>query len=704
MDHPFLADLFEIPWSQLTPDRIETDISAGLVNTQQRIDAIAAQDADGLTFENTLLAFEEANEDLSRAWNLVSHLDSVNNSPTLREAHNKMLPRITEFTSRVYLNPALWETVKAYSQTDEAKSLTGVHKRLLDETLADFKESGADLPDDKKKRLEALNSELAELTQKYSENVLDSTNAWELIIDDESKLAGLPDSAKEAARADALAKGHGTKEKPQWRFTQQYPSLLPVMTYLDDGDIRKQVWEGSTRIGREGDHDNTEIIRKTLAVRQEKAELIGKANFPDLVTARRMAKSGQRAVDFIEDLHVRVKDAFTADFQQIEAFKAEQTGSKDLLEPWETAYWSEKLRRSKYDLDAEELRPYFPLPKVKKGLFEITERLFGIKIVPRSTRYVDPEIGKEQIFTIKGNDETPIEVWHPEVVFFEIVDGDGTMLGAFYADWHPRESKRSGAWMNHFRTGGPKTDGTFDPHLGLMCGNMTKPTADKPALMTHEEVETIFHEFGHLLHHLLGRVEIKSLNGVNVAWDFVELPSQIMENWCWEREALNLFAQHYQSGEVIPDELYDKMIAARNFQEGAGTMRQLGLAKLDLDLHQHPDTYTEGDLDALLRKTLEDYTYNFKTTPPSIVRRFGHLFSSPTGYAAGYYSYKWAEALDADAFTRFQKEGVLNEETGMAFRRCILEKGNSEAPEKLFKDFMGRDPDPEALLKRAGLV
>lgn len=702
MEHPFLDETFEIPWNQLRPEHIEADIEAGLEQAQAALNAIAAEDYGGLTFENTLVAFEAANQVIERGWGRVGHLDSVLNSPALREAYNKMLPRVSAFHSQIYLNEKLWKAISTYADTPEAQSLQGARKRLLEETLLDFRESGADLSRDAKERLEAIDLELATLNQKFSENVLDSTNAWEQIIDKPDDLRGLPESALAAAREDALAKGQGSEEAPRWRLTLHATSMLPVMKYAEEDALRKSVWEGSCAIGHTPEHDNTDLIRKIIRLRQEKAELLGKSHYPDLATARRMAKSGQNALQFVEDLHQRVKHAFLADFAEIEAFKKEQTGQDGRLEPWETAFWSERLRHTRYELKEEDLRPYFPLHRVKEGLFEIAEQLFGISIRQRATRYIDPASGQETLSTVKGNNAPPFEVWHPEVGFFELRDTDGTLLGGFYTDWHPRESKRSGAWMNYLRTGGPLPDGGFAPHLGLMCGNMSKPSGGKPALMTHDEVLTIFHEFGHLLHHLLGRVEIKSLNGVNVAWDFVELPSQLMENWCWEREALDRFARHYETGERIPDALFERMLAARNFQEGAFTMRQLSLAKLDLELHLYPQNYAEGDLDAALGEALADYSYPYKTQPPSIARRFTHLFSG--GYAAGYYSYKWAEVLDADAFTRFQKEGVLNRETGLAFRRSILEKGNSEPPEKLFHDFMGREADPAALLRRAGLA
>ncbi|MBP7950760.1 MAG: M3 family metallopeptidase [Verrucomicrobiales bacterium] len=702
MHHPFLDRSFHIKWSALTPDRIIPDIEAALADAQEKLDAVCVTDRGRMNFDSVFLAFEKATEALGEAWGAVAHLDSVCNSPELRKAYNEILPKVTEFYARIPLNESLWDLFRTYANTPDAHSLTGVRRRFMEETMAEFRQSGADLPAEKKQRLEQLEAELAQVTQKYSENVLDSTNAWEMLVDDESKLAGLPETVKAATLADAKSKEIGTPDKPVWRLTLKAPCLLPVMEHLEDEAIRKLVWEASTGIGRSGPWDNTDLIRRILALRQEKAELLGKRNFADLVLERRMAGDGGQALGFVEGLHDRILDAFNRQCRELQEYKAESLSHPaEPLEPWETAFWSEKRRKELFDFDEEELRPYFPIEGVLNGMFRLCERIFGILIQERPVIFVPAG----EVAPPTGGDGQPTEVWHPEVKFYEIRHENGVHLGSFYADWHPRDAKRSGAWMNYLKTGTPPTqDNDRSPHLGLICGNMTPPGEHKPALLTHSEVETVFHEFGHLLHHLLGNVEIKSLNGVNVTWDFVELPSQIMENFCWDRESLDFFARHHETGEPIPQKLFRKMVAARNYNSAIITMRQLAFGKMDLELHMHHAKEPLNDLDGVVEQILKSYQMPTKTRVPSMARRFTHLFASAVGYAAGYYSYKWAEVLDADCFTRFQKEGILDPGVGKDFRAKILSKGNAEPPEKLFRDFMGRDPDMTALLVRSGLA
>ena len=726
--NPFLDPSFEIRWSQLRPELIEPAIATALARAQAAIDAIAARDLGALTFDNTFLALERATEELNVAWGKVTHLQSVADSPPLREAHNRMLPPVSAFYAKISLNAGLWLRLKTFAGAPAAAELRGIHRRFLEETVADFKQAGADLPPAQRARLEALQSELAQLTQKYAENVLDATNAWQLVVEDEARLRGLPARAGAAARQNAGRKGYGTAEKPAWRFTLQAPSQEAVMTYAEDEDLRRWLWAAAVAVGTLEPYANADLIQRILARRAEKAALLGQPHFADLVLERRMAKNGARALDFIADLQQRAQAAFARECRELEEFKAQRAGgvaggasqfpsdrlSGDMgetpmprgtgvspvglsgrsetemrpaagpLKAWEVAYWAEQLRQARYAFDEEALRPYFPMERVISGMFELAHRVFGLRIAERPAGSV--------------------EVWHPEVKFYEMHDARGRHVGSFYADWYPREAKRGGAWMNYLITGGPQADGTRAPHLGVICGNLTPPLDGRPALLTHREVETIFHEFGHLLHHLLGEVEIKSLNGVNVAWDFVELPSQIMENWCWERASLDLFARHHATGDPIPAELFAKMNAAKNFRSACTIMRQVQLAKMDLLLHVRTGEFLEGDIEARARAAVADTM--IPTEPPArtLVQRFTHIFGDPVGYASGYYSYKWAEVLDADAFTRFRREGLFNPQVGAEFVEHILSRGNSAEPMELYRRFMGREPDLTALLLRCGLT
>ncbi|MBB5353518.1 oligopeptidase A [Haloferula luteola] len=696
--HPFLADAFHVRWSTLVATAVEPDIRHALDVARARIQKIAEQDPATADYDSTFGALEEATDLLDRGWGRLNHLDSVCDSPEQRAALNAMLPEVSEFYSSIPLNAKLWSILHAFGESAAVDLLDPVRQRFVEETMQDFTQAGANLPDEEKEQIAAIQAELSKLTKKYSENVLDSTNAWELVVDDEAKLTGLPGSAKAAALANAKAKGLATEEKPAWRFTLQFPSMFPVMQHVEDDGIRRQVWEASVGVAATGEFDNTPLIWKILELRQKKAQLLGYAHFSDLTLLRRMARNGETALKFVVDLHERVAAPFEGECQELVAYKAAKTGEPETpLQPWETAYWAEKRRKEEYDLDDEALRPYFPVDRVMAGMFELCSRLFGIRIEEKEAAYFE--------HGARPAESDAIEVWHPEVKFYDLHDAEnGEHLGSFYADWHPRESKRGGAWMNSIETGLPPAEGTErKPHLGLIIGNMSPPVDGKPALLTHQEVETIFHEFGHLLHGLLSDVPVRSLAGTSVPWDFVELPSQIMENFCWDRASLDLFARHFESGQPIPEELFDRMLAARNYMSASGFMRQLAFGKLDLELHLHLERYAGRDLDEVDAEILEGYKAPLGTPTPSMARRFGHLFGSPTGYASGYYSYKWAEVLDADAFTRFQGDGVISEKVGREFREHILSKGNSAPVDELYRRFMGRDPELEPLLIRSGL-
>lgn len=675
MQNPLLEVKFKMPFDSVKPEHIEPAIKALIAESKARIDAICNIQGPR-TFENTMLALDNSTEGLSYARSVIDNLKSVASYPELRTAYNAVQAPISEFYSSITLDERLWNAIKAYAATDDAKALTGPRLRFLEKTMADFKREGADLDPAGKLKLAALDVRLKELTNKFSDNLLDSTAAFELVVTDPSKLAGLPQSAIDAAKADAEAKG-----VQGWRFSLQAPSYIAVMTYLDDSGIREQVYRAYNTRATEAELDNTPLIKEIIELRKERSAMLGFQTFADLVLEDRMAKSGDAAKAFIEDLQQKVEKRFQEENAELLAFRRTLEGpNAPALQPWDVSYYAEKQRQKEYAFDEEALRPYLPADKAVDGMFEVVRRLYGIEV--------------------KEVHDMP--TWHESVKTYSIHEKDGTFIGCFYSDLFPRESKRQGAWMDGLITGRP-VPGGFEPHLGLICGNFTPPVGDKPALLTHREVETLFHEFGHLLHHALSKVEIKSLAGTNVAWDFVELPSQIMENWCWERECLDIFAAHYETGEKIPDDLFQKMKDAKNFRSANMTMRQLGFALTDLKLHTEYDPAKDGSPVEYARDIMQRYSPAPLPGYYAMLNGFNHLFADPVGYAAGYYSYKWAEALDADGFTRFGKEGIFNPSTGKDFKDIILANGNSEDPMELYKRFMGREPDPNALLIRAGL-
>lgn len=675
-NNPLIGVGFRIPFDSIEAQHIEPAVDALIEEAEQTIEALAADSAPR-TFENTLLALDDATESLERTVSTVGHLEGVATYPEFREAYNAIQPRVSSFFAKIPMNDRLWAQVRRYRDSVDAASLHPVHERFLTQTVRKFVRNGAELDEAGKKELESINIELAEITTRFAQNVLDATNDFELVITDETKLAGLPESAIDAARESAKS-----RNLEGWRFTLQGPSYVAVQTFLDDRAARETVYRAYATRCNGGGHDNAEFVSRILRLRRQRAELLGFTNFAELVLEERMAKTGSAAYDFVRGLDARTRASFERENAELAAFAASLNGATlDRLEPWDLLYYAEKLRKERFSFDEEELRPYFSFERVMEGMFAITSRLFGIEVV--------------------AVDDQP--AWDESVRCYAIEDTTGERLGTFFADFFPRENKRGGAWMDALITGRPKNETTI-PHVGIICGNLTPPVGDKPALLSHRDVETLFHEFGHLLHHLLSRVQIRSLAGTNVAWDFVELPSQIMENWCWERESLDMFARHWQTGAVIPDDLFAKMLRARTFRAANSQMRQLGFATADLELHVEFDPVSGGDPVAYSRDILERFSPAALPADHSMITAFTHLFASPVGYGAGYYSYKWSEVLDADAFTKFRADGVLNPEVGLAFRDAILARGDSEDPADLYRRFMGRDPDADALMARLGLA
>jgi oligopeptidase A len=674
--NPLLRPHFPIAFDRIQAADVEPAIARLLEDARARLDALGNQPGER-TFTNTMRALDDLTEPLDFAMAVVRHLEAVATYPELRAALNAVQPPVSAFYSGIPLNDPLWRAIKSYAGTPEAQALSGERRRFLEKTIENFRRHGADLDPAGKKRLEEIDVELTQLTTKFGENTLDATNAFELRISDEKQLAGLPPTATEAARENAARKG-----QEGWRFTLQGPDYFAVMTYLDNARIRREVYEAFSVRATAEPWDNRPLITRILELRAEKAHLLGFGDFADFVLEDRMAHTGARAFEFLEDLKQKTERRFREENRELLEFRRTLEGPEAPdLAPWDIAYYAEEQRAALYDFDEEALRPYFPLEQVVSGLFKLVNRLYGIQV----------------------SEQAGVPGWDPQVRFYNLHDEDGTFLGGFYSDWFPRENKRGGAWMDALITGGPVEDG-FHPHIGLICGNLTPPAGGKPALLTHREVETIFHEFGHLLHHLLSRVEIRSLAGTNVAWDFVELPSQIMENWCWERPALDLFARHWQTGEPIPEELFERMNRARTFRAANAQMRQLGFGFADLLLHIRYQPERDPGPVEYTRSILEEFSPTPLPPYHAMIAAFTHLFASPVGYGSGYYSYKWAEVLDADAFTRFRDHGIFSREIGREFRANILSKGDSEDPSVLYRQFMGREPDPMALLLRSGLA
>ncbi len=671
-DNPLLVERFPIQFDAVKAEHVEPAIQLLLKQVNARLISLGNPETPR-TYKDILLALDQMTEPLDFAMALVRHLETVVTTPELRAAHNAVQEPVSAFYTSIALNENLWNAVKAVNASGEKENLAPVHRRYLQKTITGFRRAGADLDAAGKKHLEELDVALTKATTKFSENVLDATNAYEFLISDEDKLAGLPESARMAARASAQS-----KRKEGWRLTLQGPSYTAAMTYLDDRNIRHDLWEASNKRATGGPYDNRALISEILSLRRRKANLLGYRDFADLVLEERMAHLGSQAQAFLEELHRKTQPFFVVENRDL--LEMGRSLGYENVNPWDVPYLAEKQRQALYEFDEEELRPYFQLENVVAGMFDIFSRVLGIQVI----------------------EEPNVPGWDPAVKYYRVEDaGSGQLLGGFYADWFPRENKRGGAWMDSLVTGNPEAG---RPHLGLICGNLTPPVSDAPSLLAHREVETIFHEFGHLLHHTLSLVPVRTLCGTNVPWDFVELPSQIMENWCMERDALRLFARHYKTGEAIPDELFQKMKRARTFRSANAQMRQLGFGMVDLKLHREYDPERGGDVLAYARDIVAQFSPAPLPDDYGMIASFTHLFASPVAYGAGYYSYKWAEVLDADAFTRFRREGIFNANTGLDFRRRILERGDSDDPAHLYRAFMGRDPDANALLERLGLL
>ncbi len=677
MSNPMLESPLLPAFSKIQPSHIETAIDQMLADNRKKVEEII----EGLTnpsWDSLVAPLEEMNDRLAKAWSPVSHMNSVVNSDELRDAYNACLPKLSQYWTEMGQNQALYQAFNELAQSEAFSDLNEAKQKVISNTLRDFRLSGIALNADDQQRYAQLQQKLSELTTKFSENVLDASNAWNKLLDQESELEGLPPMALAAAKQMAEAKGLNG-----WLVTLDFPSYLATITYADNRELRKEIYTAfATRASDQGpgkgQWDNSPIMTEILELRLELATLLGFSNYAEYSLATKMAETPDQVVKFLRDLAEKSLPVAKQDFQQLRDFAKDNFNVED-LQAWDIAYFSEKLKQEKYAISEEQIRPYFPLPKVLDGLFAVTGKLFNIEIA---------EISE-------------FDRWHKDARLFEI-SREGEVIARFFLDLYARDKKRGGAWMDDCRVRRRLDDGSLQLPVAYLVCNFSSPVGDDPALLTHNEVTTMFHEFGHGLHHMLTQIECADVSGINgVAWDAVELPSQFLENWCYEPEALALISGHYQTGETLPQALLDKMLAARNFQSGMMMVRQLEFSLFDFCLHRE---YQPGKTD--IQAFLNDIRRNVAVVTPPEFNRFQHSFSHifAGGYAAGYYSYKWAEVLSADAFSRFEEEGVFNLQTGNDFRTNILEMGGSKEPMELFVSFRGREPSVDALLRHCGIT
>ncbi len=660
------------PFSQIKIEDYKPAFIKNIAMARAEIDAIT-NNPKNPTFQNTIEALDFSGDALDRLSSIFFNLNSAETSDEMQKIAQEVSPLLTEFSNDITLNEDLFKRIKTVYEQRDNLNLTAEQATLLDKKFKGFSRNGALLSEEKKSKLREIDTELAKLKLTYGENVLAETNNYQLHISNESDLKGLPEGTVEAAKALAQ-----TKEMEGWIFTLDFPSYLPFVTYADNRELRKEMAiAAGKKAFQNNEFDNREITLKIAKLRHERANLLGYQTHSHYVLEERMAQNPDKVKSFLNDLLAKAKPAAEREFAQLSAFAKDLDGIEK-LEKWDGAYYSEKLKQQLFNLDDEKLKPYFQLENVLKGAFTIADNLYGLTFT--------------EVFDI--------DKYHEEVTTYEVTDEVGELVAIFYADFFPRKGKRNGAWMTSFKSQYIKENTNERPHISNVC-NFTKPTATKPSLLTFNEVTTLFHEFGHGLHGMLANTVYPSLSGTSVYWDFVELPSQVMENWCYEPEALALFAKHYQTGEVIPQEYVEKIKESASFQEGMATLRQISFGLLDMAFHSNnPNPIT--DIKAFEKAAFEGTTLYPDVAENCMSVSFSHIFNG--GYSSGYYSYKWAEVLDADAFAYFQEKGIFNKEVAAKFKNNILSKGGTELPMELYKRFRGQEPKPDALLKRAGLI
>ncbi|MBT0054861.1 oligopeptidase A [Vibrio alginolyticus] len=679
MSNPLLTFTDLPPFSQIKPEHIKPAVEQAIADCRAKIDEVL-QDNAHPTWDSVIAPIEEADDRLSRIWSPVGHMNSVVNSEELREAYESCLPILSEYGTWVGQHKGLYEAYKTIKASEEFATLTRAQQKTITDALRDFELSGIGLPSDEQHRYGEISKRMSELSSKFSNNVLDATMGWTKHITDEKDLAGMPESALAAAKAAAEA-----KELDGYLITLDIPSYLPVMTYCDNQELRKEVYEAyvtraSDRGPNAGKWDNSEIITEQLKLRHEISRMLGFNTYSEKSLATKMAETPDQVLGFLNDLATRAKPQGEREVEELRQFAKSEFGVEE-LNVWDIAYYSEKQKQHLFQISDEELRPYFPESKVVSGLFEVLNRVFGMTVTEREG----------------------VDTWHESVRFFDIFDAEGTLRGSFYLDLYAREHKRGGAWMDDCRGRRVTLSGELQTPVAYLTCNFNRPVGDKPALFTHDEVVTLFHEFGHGIHHMLTQVDTGAVSGINgVPWDAVELPSQFLENWCWEEDALAFISGHYETGEPLPKATLDKMLAAKNFQSAMGILRQLEFGLFDFTLHTEYDPEVGARVLETLAKVKEKVAVVPAVEWARFSHSFGHIFAG--GYSAGYYSYLWAEVLSSDAYSRFEEEGIFNKETGLSFLNNILEMGGSEEPMELFKRFRGREPQIDALLRHSGIA
>ena len=666
------------PFSQIKPEHIQPAIEKRIQECRDTVEQVLKQ--PHFTWENFILPLTEVSDRLNCTWSPVSHLNSVKNSPELREAYQACLPLLSEYSTWVGQHKGLYNAYLSLKNSHEFANYSVAQKKAIENSLRDFDLSGIGLSEEKQKRYGEISARLSELNSQFSNNVLDATMGWEKVIEDEAELAGLPESALQAAKQSAESKG-----LKGYRFTLEIPSYLPVMTYCENRTLREEMYHAyATRASEQGPNagkwDNSKVMEEILTLRVELAKLLGFDTYTALSLATKMAENPQQVLDFLDNLAERAKPQGEKELQELKNYCEKEFGVTELA-PWDISFYSEKQKQHLYAINDEELRPYFPEDRVILGLFELIKRIFNIRAVERFG----------------------VDTWHKDVRFFDLIDEKDQVRGSFYLDLYAREHKRGGAWMDDCIGRKRKADGSIQTPVAYLTCNFNPPVGDKPALFTHDEVTTLFHEFGHGIHHMLTQIEVSDVAGINgVPWDAVELPSQFMENWCWEEEALAFISGHYETGDPLPKEKLTQLLKAKNFQAAMFILRQLEFGIFDFRLHH---TFVPGKVNQIL-DTLKAVKLqvavikgvDWARTPHS----FSHIFAG--GYAAGYYSYLWAEVLSADAYSRFEEEGIFNPITGKSFLDEILTRGGSEEPMELFKRFRGREPQLDALLRHKGIL